>query len=306
MDKNEQLHGILYKVLNLLLYAVVTVCNKAMLNTGMGVEQLFFLSALMGFMSIALFLKFVKHRSLYQLTKGINLKYLFRGALSISGRCAFLYSMTVMGPTVATAISYLRPIFALLMGVFLLSEQITWRMGAALMISIFGAALVTGPLVTTDAHVSMWPILAAFLAPLLWATYDLVVKKQSEKDDWEKQVYLVYLLISVFSFPLALKEWQPVEIKMIFAFLLMGIMYVLIEMSLAKALKRVTLVLIAPITFIRLIFTAVLGYFFVAERINMPTIAGCTLIMVATVVAFLGIPNKKPLTQPSLRDEETN
>lgn len=300
----EQTRGILYKVINLLTYSVITVCNKSVLKyTGTSVAQLFFASALAGFVCISFFLKFARNESLLALTKKINVGYIFRIILNIGGRYTFLYSMLVIDATAATAIGYLRPIFALLLGVFFLSEKITWRIGSALLISIIGAAVVTGPLVVEK--VSIFHILAAFLAPLFWAIYDLIVKKQCEKDSWEQQVFLVFLLISICSFPMALADWKPLTLKMIGAFFMIGLMYVIIEMSLAKALKRITLVLVAPITFIRIIFTAILGYLFVEERVNAATLIGCALIIIATIFVLGTVSSEKvKLEVGDMRDED--
>lgn len=299
----DQTHGVLYKCANLFLYAIVTICNKAVLKyTGTGVAQLFFASALTGFIWIALFVKFVRKDPLWPLTKQLNIKYVFRAFLLYSSRCAFIYSLTTIDATISTTIGYLRPIFALLFGIFILSEKITWRIAIALVISISGAALVTGPLVV--AKISPLPILAAFAAPLLLSIYDLLVKKQSEKDAWEHQVYWLFLLIVFISFPMAASDWNPVNFKMLTAFILMGLIYVLVEITLAKALKRITLVLVAPISFIRIIFTAIFAYLFLEEKTTANTIIGCSLIIIATIFMLASKPKKAKMVLPDMNEEE--
>jgi len=276
------------------LYAVVTVLNKNFLKS-LGVFQLFFLSAFVGFILISFFIKFIKKQSLWPITKGITLKYFIRGVLNIMGRTLWLFGLAEINATVATAIGYFRPIFALLFAIFFLSEKITWKVGSALLISLIGAAFVMGP-VMQSKEASLLSIIAIFSAPLAWAVYDIIVKKQCEQDHWEKQTYLVFLLISIFSFPFALTNWQPLDLNLIIMISVIGFIYVLLEMSLANALKRITLVIVAPLTFIRIIFTAILAYIFLGETITISTSIGCICIIISTVIVFG--------TDPEIKDSE--
>jgi drug/metabolite transporter (DMT)-like permease len=289
--KNRETKGILCKLLNLFLYAVVTILNKNFLKS-LGIFQLFFLSSFFALIFITIFIKFSKEKSLFDLIKGINTKYLTRGLLNMMGRTFWLFGLAEMDATIATTIAYLRPIFALLIAIFFLSEKMTWKLGSALLISIIGAILVIGPAADSDGA-STISIIAIFSSPLAWAIYDIIVKKQSRKDHWAKQTFIVFFLSVLFSFPLAITNWEPLNSNLFLIIILIGFLYTSIEVTLAIALKRLALTLVAPISFTRIVFTAILAYIFIGEEITMVTSIGCLLIIAANLVIFATVSEKK-------------
>ena len=291
--KNTEIKGILYKILNLLFTAIITVANKHLVPS-LGVFQLFFLYAIFGFIFISLFIKIFKRKSLWTLTKSINLRYVLRGFCNMMGRAFFLFGLTEIDATVATAILYLRPIFAMLLAIGFLSEKITWKISSAVLISILGAAFVIGPVMKQSNGVSILPIIAIFLSPLAWAFYELITKTQSQKDHWEKQIYLLYLITSVFSFPAALSEWEPLSFNMLLALAAVGFIYILLEISLAKSLQYITLVLSASVSFTRIVFTSILAYLFIGEKITLTTLTGSALIIGATFIVLVSVSKKGP------------
>ena len=183
-------------------------------------------------------------------------------------RTLWLFALITIDATVATTVTYLRPIFTILIAIIFLSEKITWRITSGVLISILGAAFVMGPVITQSSLVSTLPVLAIFISPLIWALHDVIVKIQSQKDHWEKQIYIVFLLISIFSFPLAFIDWKPINLNLIFVLAALGFLYVAMDISLANALKRITLVLAAPIDFMRIIFTAIWHIFFLEKKLH--------------------------------------
>jgi len=208
------------------------------------------------------------------------------------GRTFWLFGLLEIDTTIATTIGYLRPIFALLLAIFFLSEKITWKLVSALLISTAGAILVIRPNTEGNAT-NIISILAVFSAPLAWAIYDIIVKKQTQTDHWTKQTFIVFLLGSIFSFPLAVTNWEPLNSNLIFILVIIGLLYTSIEITLAIALRRLTLTLVAPISFIRIIFTALLAYIFIGEKITIATSIGCTLIIIGTLIVFATVSEKK-------------
>lgn len=181
----------------------------------------------------------------------------------------------------------------MLLAIMFLSEKITWKIGVAVLISILGAAFVIGPVMTQSSDIKILPIIAIFLSPLAWAFYELIAKRQSQKDSWEKQIYSLYLLIAAFSFPLALTEWQPLSLNTIAALASIGFVYILLEISLAKSLQYITLVLSASVSFNRIVFTSILAYIFLGEEITVTTALGTSLIIGATFMILATVRKKR-------------
>ncbi|NRA73139.1 MAG: DMT family transporter [Rickettsiales bacterium] len=208
------------------------------------------------------------------------------------GRISWLFGLITIDATIAATVTYLRPIFAILIAIFFLNEKITFRIISGLLISVLGTSFVIIPVMTEFNITSALAIMAITFSPLAWALYDVVVKTQS-KDHWEKQTYLNFLLISILTCPFTFIDWKPLDTHIISVIILIGFLYIIMEITLASALQRIPLVLAAPIDFVRVVFTAILAYIFLGETITLTTSIGCILIITAILVIFLKTPRKK-------------
>lgn len=281
--EQTQNKSILYMLYSLMLYSVITVCNKSLINeANIHISQMFFTSSFFALMYTFLYLKFIKRESFYKVAlNNINSQYCMRAIFNLLARYFFLYAMTGIDAVLAASLLYFRPIFALLISVCFLGEKLTKRIAFSLLLGILGAFVITGPL--TMNKVSIFPMLAAFAAPLMWSVYDVIVKKQTKGTPDHQQVYLLFLLLCVLSFPMAVKHWAPLNLKHLTMFMFLGLIYALTEFTLSKALKGITLTLAAPISFTRIIFTASLAYIVLGEKITTNVLYGGAIIIIATL-----------------------
>lgn len=268
---------------SLTLYSIITVCNKRLINeANVHISQMFFTSSFFAFVYSFLYLKFIKKESFYKVAlHNINSQYCMRAVFNLLARYFFLYAMTGIDAVLAASLLYFRPIFALLISICFLGEKLTKHIALSLLLSVLGAFVITGPVAMNK--VSMFPMLAAFAAPLMWSVYDVIVKKQTKDTPDHQQVYLLFLLLCLLSFPIAIKNWRPLDLKLLAMFMFLGLIYALTEFTLSKALKGITLTLAAPVAFTRIIFTSALAYIVIGEKITTNVLCGGAIIIIATL-----------------------
>ena len=268
---------------SLMLYSVITVCNKRIINeANVHISQMFFTSSFFALIYSFVYLQFIKKESSYKVAlHNLNTQYCMRAVFNLLARYFFLYAMTGIDAVLAASLLYFRPIFAMLISICFLGDKLTKGIVLSLLLSVIGAFVITGPMAIQK--VSMLPMLAAFAAPLMWSVYDVIVKKQTKGTPEHQQVYLLFLLLCLLSFPLAIKNWRPLDLKLSAMFMFLGLIYALTEFTLSKALKGITLTLAAPVAFTRIIFTAALAYVIIGEKITTNVLCGGAIIILATV-----------------------
>ena len=107
----------------------------------------------------------------------------------------------------------------------------------------------------------------------------LVIKILGATERTKAQLFYVMLFSSVFSLPLALYEWRPVELPHTKDILGLALCYLIHYVAFFKAFKYADMSTVMPFDYCRLIFTGILGYFLLQEIPDRYSIFGYILII---------------------------
>lgn len=122
---------------------------------------------------------------------GVNPKYakikikdlpilLILGVFSVAGMCvAYFYTISLSTMSTAAVLLYLSPVFVMLMSAIFLKEKITVKKIIALVLAVFGCALVAG--VGNGGPVGILAIVTGLISALTYGAYSIIGTKAFEK-----------------------------------------------------------------------------------------------------------------------------
>ncbi|MFN7095820.1 MAG: EamA family transporter, partial [Burkholderiales bacterium] len=120
-------------------------------------------------------------------------------------------------------------------------------------------------------------------AAFMWAVSDIIMKYQLKSDSYDTQIFYLTLLITLFTLPLALWQWQMPNFKEGIWLIIAGLLFYINFHGLFWAYHYADLTVVMPYDFSRLIFTSLFAYFIFNEHPNKPTIIGATVIVMSTL-----------------------
>jgi S-adenosylmethionine uptake transporter len=123
------------------------------------------------------------------------------------------------------------------------------------------------------------------LAVAFWASNILVIKILGSSERSKAQLFYVMLFSSIFSLPMALYDWKPMEAWQINYILALALCYFIHTITFFKALKYADISTVMPYDYTRLIFTGILGYFFLGESPDYLSLIGFGLIIFGGIFA---------------------
>ncbi|WP_298727023.1 DMT family transporter [uncultured Ferrovibrio sp.] len=206
-----------------------------------------------------------------------------RGALNSTSMMMFFTALAITPLAEATALSYTAPLFMTIGAVFVLHEKLHARRIAALVIGFLGALIVLRPGLMP---VGLGPILVIG-STVLWAASMLDIKILARTDSsLTIATYMtVFLMPITFAASLFVWEWPTWE--------QLGIMFLLGacgsagHMLFTEAFRYGDTTALMPLDFTKLIWAALIGFFFFGQVPDLWTWVGGTVIFAsATYISY--------------------
>lgn|GEM_PF-1559661 len=276
-SKKHAISGILFKMANLLTFSVMSIIIKISIGHLHSYQLLFLLN--IGCLIITTSTLLLKKRNIVSAIT-VNRFSVSRSVAFTGGTILWVLAIGSLPITEATAISYLTPLMMALLGISFLGEKLTKQIVLALLLGIAGMIIILKPF-TNDVF---FPGLAfALLSALMWAIHDVIIKFQTNKSEpWFEQIHTLCFLVSLLISPFAIYNWEPIEPKYILICLSLAPLTILNKFFLISAISRSKLVNLAPISFVRIIFTAILAYLIFGEIMEYDSILGVIVIILST------------------------
>ena len=187
---------------------------------------------------------------------------------------AWFYSLVHVPLTEATALSFTAAIFTALAAILFLGERVRFRRWAAIISGFVGVLVVLRP--ETD---NFNPLLVLVLfSTVFWALSITVIKHLSKTDSPTSLVAWMSILMTLLSLPFALYYWQwPVGIQWLWM-IGIGVLGTLGHLCMVKALALADTSAVMTIDFFRLIWGALIGYYFFGDQMELSTWIGAIII----------------------------
>ena len=210
--------------------------------------------------------------------------HLVRVACVAVGMNLGFYAAIHLPIATASALSFTRPLFMIVLGMLVLGEIVRWRRGVATVVGFAGVIIMLGP---TELGSSL-PALAALAAAAAAACSVSVVRRQAAIDGpgtvmaWFSvgaAVLCLFPAIPVWETPQTLAQWALLAG--------VGIMSSLAQYLMINAYIHGEATVLNPIDYSQIILTAIMGYFMFGEVPSLWTWAGAAIIVASTLYILL-------------------
>ncbi|MBL4802601.1 MAG: DMT family transporter [Emcibacter sp.] len=212
---------------------------------------------------------------------GLYPLYILRGVFNIVSVMGSFIAVSLLPLADAVAFSYMAPIFATILAIFILKEKIGRHRVIAILIAFTGVLLLVRPGFQTINT----GILAALGAAGCFAATLICVKLLTRHDSPSIVSLMAFLVALPISFVGALFYWQWPSGEQWGYIVLMGFLSAMAHICLAKALSETDISAIMPLDFVRIIFAAAMGIMLFGDSLNAMTLLGGGIILASAVYA---------------------
>lgn len=209
-----------------------------------------------------------------------------RGAFSISASLCFLSALSKINALDVTALTYLEQILIMIIGVVYFKEKFTNTKLTLVLLSFIGAMFIARPSILTHGVMPSFNMdyTNIFLALIFWAMNNTAIKVLGKTEHTKAQLFYMLLISSMFSLPLAMQEWRPLETWHIKYLVILAISHLLHSVAFFKALKHGEMSTVMPFDYTRLLFTGIMSYLFLNEIPNSYSIIGYCLMVLGGMI----------------------
>lgn len=205
---------------------------------------------------------------------------LLRALMGLIAMTLFFLSLKYLSMGSATSIRYISPIFAALFAVLLLKEKIWPIQWLFFAMAFLGVLLLKG----FDAQMNTIGLLAALFSAIFTGLVFVILRKIGKRDH---PVVVVNYFMGVSAFVsmfFMLFHWkQPTYIEWLL-FLSLGVFGYYGQLYMTKAFQAVETNKIAPIKYVEVIFTLIIGMFWFGEVYTLLSVFAIVLILLGLIL----------------------
>lgn len=224
-----------------------------------------------------------------------TIKYnMLRSVLVVVTATSFFYALSVLGFAETVALSFLSPIFVVVFGAILLGETIDRRIVFALLAG-FGGMLV---MVFTHLDVAgfgggarpplppdfAYGLAAVLVSAVSYAFVLVILRVRASRDAREVIVWFQNVIPMLILAVPAAYVWVTPSLADLGRFAVIGLLGVGGHLLMARAFAEAEAARLAPLHYLALVWSAIIGYVFFAEVPTAGLLVGAALIVVGTLV----------------------
>jgi len=218
-------------------------------------------------------------------------KHLIRGLAGLGSMYCFFYSIEHLPLVTAITISNTFALFIPVVIFFWLRMRIPNMRVWAVVVGFLGVVLILRP----EKAISEWADLTGLLGAVLSAIALVGIRQLSKVEPAETIMAHYFLLSTVVSFVPMLVSWEPIARPMLwFNLVLIGIFSVAYQYCLTKSLTHAPSSKVGAISYLNVIFSGLVGWWFFAEVPTWWVLAGSALIIAGGLIAVLSKEEAKP------------
>lgn len=209
--------------------------------------------------------------------------HVLRGFILSAAMSLWCYGMKFVPIATVTLMSFIIPMFTILMAGMFLREKISCNTILATFIGFTGSILTLSPEGITFPLTSVIFIIAS----ILFATLDILNKMLlNEKENILPMIFYSNLFSTVFIMfvPNAVSEAIKINSHQLLLLFILGIGANLILFCIIKAFSKAKASFLAPVKYLELLISAFIGFLFFNEMISTNILIGGTLIVMSSII----------------------
>ncbi len=271
--------GAAWITLSALAFTLMATTIKA-LGPAIGNFEIAFFRSLFG---LCLMLPFCLRAGAARLaTKRVGL-HLGRAAAGVAAMLCGYYGYIHLPLADATAISFTKTLFMIVLAVLFLGETVQRRRWAATAAGFLGVLIMLRP----GGEGPVFATLVALMGAAAVSVGIVFVKKLSETETPVTILSYYGVLSTLATLPLALAAWTAPTSKQLALMALVAVLAVLGQFCAIRGYRSGEATALVPFGYSRLIFAAVVGFVLFREVPNLWSLAGATVIALSTLYIAL-------------------
>ncbi len=203
-----------------------------------------------------------------------------RGGVHWLGMCLWLVAVSHITLAETTAIGFTTPLFIMVGAALLLKERFRWERAVATLVGFCGVLVVVGPRLTGSN--SVFPFLMLSASAVFASSFILSKRLTRVEGPWVIVVWQS-LIVTLFSIPLAVLNWQTPTPTVWLAAVLSGVLTVAGNYCLTRAFSVSDISASQPAKFLDLAWASALGWLIFGDRIEQSTMIGGLMILMSTI-----------------------
>lgn len=206
-----------------------------------------------------------------------------RGILNATSMTLFFLALTLIPIAKVSALNATTPLFATLLAVVLLGERMGTRRWIGLFIGFLGALVILRPGLEIIDQGAVYALVSA----AVWAGAIIVIKSLARTESSLTITLYGVLFLMPFTLVPALFVWQWPTLAQLGWLALLGVLGTMGHLAFAQAMRYADASLVIPFDFTKLLWAALIGFFFFAEVPSIWTwIGGAAIFSSATYIAY--------------------
>ncbi|MGB5264681.1 MAG: DMT family transporter [Lutimonas sp.] len=212
---------------------------------------------------------------------GNNKKLLIlRGLVGVTSMTFFFMSIKYLPVGTAVSLRYLAPIFAAIFAVFLLKERIEPLRWLFFILAFSGVLVLKG----LDEQVDTYGLILVLIASVFSGMVYIILGKIGNSEHPVVVVNYFMVTATIVGGMLTIGKWiQPVGLEWVFL-LSLGVFGYFGQLYMTKAFQTASAVQIAPLKYIEVVFTLLLGVALFNEVYTFWSLLGMTMIISALIL----------------------
>lgn len=244
--------------------------------------HIFFIVMVRNFFGLVFFLpQIIKNHNDVFKTNRIGL-HIFRGLNGVTSMFLWFYVVKVLPLSEAVSISFIMPILTTVAAVYILKEKIRTHTWIGTFIGFVGILIILRPGFREFNPAYFF----SFASVGLWVISNLLVKVMTKTEKPQTIVAYMSLIMLIASIPFAFPYMQPIDFEHFCYFAALGLASNLTHICLSHSYAKADLSLMQSFDFTRLIFTAIISYFFFGEIIDIWVVVGSLVILCGMLVVM--------------------
>jgi len=209
-------------------------------------------------------------------------RHAFRAVLGIIAIELWFYSLSAMPINEATALSFTAPIFTSLFAIIWLKERSNMARWFAIIVGLMGTVVILNP----SSEALQFTSLAVLISAALMGGSGIIIKTLTRTDHTDTIVFYQGAMMLPLSLPfVAYYGFNVPSLEGLFWALSVTLCSVAAHLCMTRAFAATEMVILAPFDFTRLIFTALIAYFWFGETLAGDTVLGGFLIVAGSAIA---------------------
>jgi drug/metabolite transporter (DMT)-like permease len=209
-----------------------------------------------------------------------------RGVLNVASILLFFTAPRRLPLAEALTLSYLAPLMLTLMARFVLGERLSRSALSAVLLGLCGVGVIAWGSIAGQVALSgdMIGIGAALGSAVTYATNNLMLRTQAQRDSATWIVLIQHVVPSAIALPVAAVSWQAPPAPIWFVFPLLAMLGVGAQFLLTWAYRRALAGMLASVDYFAFPYAALLGFVFFDEVPSGAVWSGAALILGASLI----------------------